>query len=82
MTSLSVTSTTVARLSNKRRMYLRRVSPCSCFTIAWSMQVPDWPIAPVKLLVNFSFNWSHLSIEYLSSDSSHVSGAWSRQMEK
>jgi hypothetical protein len=24
-------------LSKKRRMYLRRVSPCSCFTIARSM---------------------------------------------
>jgi hypothetical protein len=34
---LSVTSTTVARLSKKRPMYLRRVSSCSCFTIARSM---------------------------------------------
>jgi hypothetical protein len=40
------------------------------------------PIAPAKLLVNFSFSWSHLSIEYFSSDSSHVSGAWSRQKGK
>jgi hypothetical protein len=31
--------------------------------------------APAKLLVNCSFSWSHLSIECLSSDSSHVSGA-------
>jgi hypothetical protein len=38
---LSVTSTTVARLSKKRHMYLRSVSPCSCFTIARSMRVPD-----------------------------------------
>jgi hypothetical protein len=37
------------------------------------------PIAPAKLLVNYSFSWSHLLIEYFSSDSSHVSGAWSRQ---
>jgi hypothetical protein len=28
------------------------------------------------------FSWSHLSIECLSSDSSHVSGAWSRQKGK
>jgi hypothetical protein len=33
-------------------------------------------MAPAKLLVNCSFSWSHLSIECLSSDSSHVSGAW------
>jgi hypothetical protein len=39
-------------------------------------------MAPVKLLVNCSFNWSHLSIEYFSGDSSHVSGAWSRQKGK
>jgi hypothetical protein len=31
----------VARLSKKRHMYLRRVSPCSCFTIARSMRVPE-----------------------------------------
>jgi hypothetical protein len=30
----------VARFSKKRCMYLRRVSPCSCFTIARSMRVP------------------------------------------
>jgi hypothetical protein len=72
----------VARLSKKRRMYLRRVSPCSCFTIARSMRVPERPIAPAKLLVNWSLSWSHLSIEYFSSDSSHVSGAWSRQKGK
>jgi hypothetical protein len=65
----------VARLSKKRRMYLRRVSPCSCFTIARSMRVPERPIAPAKLLVNCSLSWSHLSIEYFSSDSSHASGA-------
>jgi hypothetical protein len=82
MTSLSVTSTTVACLSKKRRMYLRRVSPYSCFTIARSMRVPERPIAPAKLLVNWSLSWSHLSIEYFSSDSSHVSGAWSRQKGK
>jgi hypothetical protein len=29
-----------------------------------------------------SISWSHLSIECLSSDSSHVSGAWSRQKGK
>jgi predicted nucleic acid-binding Zn-ribbon protein len=29
--------TTVARLSKKRRMYLRRVSPCSCLIMARSM---------------------------------------------
>jgi hypothetical protein len=77
-----VTSTTVARLSKKWRMYLRRVSPCSCFTIARSMRVPEQPIALAKLLVNCSFSWSHLSIECLSSDLSHVSGAWSRQKGK
>jgi hypothetical protein len=54
----------------------------SCFTIARSMRVPEWPIAPAKLLVNCSFSWSHLSIEYFSSDSSHVSGAWSGQKGK
>jgi hypothetical protein len=37
MTSLSVTSTMVARLSKKRRMYLCRISPYSYFTIARSM---------------------------------------------
>jgi hypothetical protein len=40
------------------------------------------PIAPAKLLVNCSFSWSHLSIEYFSSNSSHVSAAWSRQKGK
>jgi hypothetical protein len=59
----------------ENRMYLRRVLPCSCFTIARSMRVPERPIAPAKLLVNCSLSWSHLSIEYFSSDSSHVSGA-------
>jgi hypothetical protein len=82
MTSLSVTSTTVVRLSKKRCLYLRRVSPCSYFTIARSMQVPERPIAPAKLLVSYSLSWSHLSIEYFSSDSSHVSGAWFRQKGK
>jgi hypothetical protein len=52
MTSLSVTSTTVARLSKKRHMYLRSVSPYSCFTIAMSMRVPEGPMVPAKLLVN------------------------------
>jgi hypothetical protein len=47
-----MTSLSVARLSKKRRMYLRSVSPCSCFTIARSMRVPERPMAPVKLLVN------------------------------
>jgi hypothetical protein len=51
-------------------------------TIARSMRVPERPIAPAKLLVNCSFSCSHLSIEYFSSDSSHVSGAWSRQKGK
>jgi hypothetical protein len=32
-------------------------------------------MAPAKLLVNCSLSWSHLSIEYLSSDSSRESGA-------
>jgi hypothetical protein len=36
-------------------------------------------MAPAKLLVNCSFSWSHLPIEFLSSDWSQVSGAWSRQ---
>jgi hypothetical protein len=36
------------------------------------MRVPERPIAPAKLLVNCSFSWSHLSIEYL--DLSHVRG--------
>jgi hypothetical protein len=49
-------------MSKKRRMYLRRVSPCSCLTMARSMRVPDRPMAPAKLLVNCSFSWSHLSI--------------------
>jgi hypothetical protein len=49
----------MARLSKKRRMYLRRVSPCSYFTIARSMRVPERPIAPAKLLVNYSLSWSH-----------------------
>jgi hypothetical protein len=71
-----------AHLSKKRRMYLRRVSRCSCLTIARSMRVPDRPMVPAKLLVNCSFSWSHLSIECLSSDSSHVSEAWSRQKGK
>jgi hypothetical protein len=79
---LVVTLTTVAHLSKKHRMYLRRVSPRSCFTIARSMQVPKRPMAPMKLLVNWSLSWFHSSIEYLSSDSSHVSGAWSRQKGK
>jgi hypothetical protein len=35
-----------------------------------------------EVVVNYSFSWSHLSIECLSSDSSHVSGAWSRQKGK
>jgi hypothetical protein len=39
-------------------------------------------MAPAKLLVNCSLSWSYLSIEYFSSDSSHVSGAWSSQKEK
>jgi hypothetical protein len=72
----------VARLSKKRRMYLRKVSPCSCFTISRSMRVPERPIASAKLLVNYSLSWSHLSIEYFSSDSSHVSGAWSKHKGK
>jgi hypothetical protein len=29
--------------------------------MARSMRVPNRPMAPVKLLVNCSFNWSHLS---------------------
>jgi hypothetical protein len=37
-------------------MYLRRVLPCSCFTIARSMRVPERPIAPARLLVNCSFS--------------------------
>jgi hypothetical protein len=37
---------------------------------------------PAKLLVNCSFICSHLSIKYFSSDSSHVSEAWSRQKGK
>jgi hypothetical protein len=82
MTSLSVTPTMVVRLSKKHRVYLHKVSPYSCFTIARSMQVPERPMAPAKLLVNCSLSWSHLSIEYFSSDSSHVSGAWSRQKGK
>jgi hypothetical protein len=36
-------------------------------------------MAPAKLLVNCSLSWSHLSIEYFSSDLSHVSGSWSRE---
>jgi hypothetical protein len=44
--------------------------------------LPDRPMAPAKLLVNCSFSWSHLWIECLSSDSSHVSGAWSRKKGK
>jgi hypothetical protein len=52
MTSLSVTSTTVARLLKKCRMYLRRVSPCSCFNITKSMRVPERPMELAKLLVN------------------------------
>jgi hypothetical protein len=82
MTSLSVTLTIVVHLSKKRRMYLRSVSPCSYFTIARSMRVPERAMAPVKLLVNWSLSWFHPSIEYLSIDSSHVSGAWSRQKGK
>jgi CRISPR/Cas system endoribonuclease Cas6 (RAMP superfamily) len=46
------------------------------------MRVPERLIAPAKLLVNWFFSWSHLSIECFSSDSSHVSGAWSRQKGK
>jgi hypothetical protein len=45
---------------------------------ARSMRVPERPMAPAKLLVNCSLRWSHLLIEYFSSDSIHVSGAWSR----
>jgi hypothetical protein len=56
MTSLSVTSTTVAHLSKKRRMYFRKVSPCSYFTMARSMRVPERPVAPAKLLVNCSLS--------------------------
>jgi hypothetical protein len=33
-------------LIEKRRMYLRSVSPCSYFTIARSMQVPERPMHP------------------------------------
>jgi hypothetical protein len=69
-------------LVEEASMYLRRVSPCSCFTIARSMRVLERPIVPAKSLVNWSLSWSHLSIEYFSSDSSHVSGAWSRQKRK
>jgi hypothetical protein len=50
--------------------------------MARSMRVPECPMAPAKLLVNCSLSWSHLSIEYFSSDSSHVSGDWSRQKGK
>jgi hypothetical protein len=32
-------------LVEEARMYLRRVSPCSCFTMARSMRVPERPIA-------------------------------------
>jgi hypothetical protein len=39
-------------------------------------------MVPAKLLVNCSLSWSHLSIEYLSSESGHVSGARSRQKGK
>jgi hypothetical protein len=46
MTSLSMTSTTVVRLSKKHRMYLRSVSPCSYFTIARSMRVAKHPMDP------------------------------------
>jgi hypothetical protein len=35
---------------------LRRVSHCSCFTIARSMRVPECPMAPAKLLVNCSLS--------------------------
>jgi hypothetical protein len=69
-------------LVKKASLYLRSVSPCSCFTIARSMQVPERPMVPAKLLVNWSLSLFHSSIEYLSSDSSHVSGAWSRQKGK
>jgi hypothetical protein len=55
---------------------------CSCFTMARSMRVPERPMAPAKLLVNCSFSWFHLLIECLSSDSSLVRGAWSRQKGK
>jgi hypothetical protein len=82
MTSLSVTSTMVVRLSKKRRMYWRSVSPYSCLTIARSMRVLEHPMEPKKLLVNWAFSSSHSSIEFFSSDSSHVSGAWSRQKGK
>jgi hypothetical protein len=43
------------------------------------MRVLERPMAPKKLLVNWAFCSSHSSIEFFSSDSSHVSGAWSRQ---
>jgi hypothetical protein len=39
-------------------------------------------MASVKLLVNCAFSWSHSLIEFLSSDSRHVSGALSRQKGK
>jgi hypothetical protein len=39
------------------------------------MQVPKRPMALVKLLVNWAFSWFHSSIEFFSSDSSHVSEA-------
>jgi hypothetical protein len=72
----------VAHLSKKRRMYWHGVSPCSCLTIARSMRVLKCPMAPKKLLVNWAFCSSHSSIEFFSSDSTHVSGAWSRQKGK
>jgi hypothetical protein len=37
-------------LSKKRRMYLRKVSPCSCFTMARSMRVLERTMVPAKFL--------------------------------
>jgi hypothetical protein len=50
--------------------------------ITKSIHVPEHPMAPAKLLVNWVFSWSHWSIEFLSSDSRQLSGALSRQKGK
>jgi hypothetical protein len=81
MTSLSVTSTTVARLSKMPHVLAQGLA----LFLLHHGQVhasTERPMAPAKLLVNYTLSWSHLSIEYFSRDSSHVSGAWSRQKGK
>jgi hypothetical protein len=69
-------------LVEKGAHVLASVSPSSYLAISKSMRVLERPMVPAKLLVNWSFSWSHWSIEFLSSDSSQVGGAWYKHKGK